>query len=223
MKIFGYWHSTTLPPFILNSIETTKKNNPYIDYDIYDYTQAIQFIKDNFDGEVLEAFNSFVPEAYKSDLLRLCLLYKFGGLYMDLKLILNPIDTSFFDSEYHFAKGTKRRCLKWKPIESSLLYFKKPGLPGLKKVIDRIVLNSKLKYKTCHDLYVTGPLLIGEYFQDYQPTLKFKAPKIPNIIHNYSYNGYNLVSNDLNPYYNKSHQSYWKLWKSKKSIYTISN
>jgi len=215
MKVFAYWHSPDLNDFLKNSIKTTIENNPYLDYQIYDDEKAKTFLNDNFDKEVLNAYNGLKPHAFKSDLFRYCVLYIYGGLYIDCKMIVNPIDISFFlNHEYHFAKSFKRRCVKWKPIQNCFLYFKKPNNPKLMEIIDRIVNNVKNRDKTCHDLYLTGPILIGEYFQDTKPTLKFSFIQTRRQFF-LTYNGYFIVDNDLSNYYTNKHQSYWKMWKSK--------
>ena len=216
MKIFGYWHSGELDNFLKKSIETTIKNNPYIEYKIYDEETGRKFLMDNFDIDVVRAYNILIPQAYKSDLLRYCLLYHYGGAYIDLKLILNPIDISFFiNNEYHFAKSRKKKCLKWKMVENSFLYFKKNNNEKLKKIIDRIVDNVKRKDRTCHELYITSPLLIGEFFQDTNPTLKFTPQKTPRQFI-YTYKGEDIIDNHLDGYYTKTHENYWTTWRKNK-------
>ena len=151
-------------------------------------------------------------------MIRFCLLYIFGGIYIDLKLVLNPINVSFFKKfDYHFAKNRRLGGKSWKIVENSFLFFKKPGNPLLKKVIERIVDNVKRRDKTSHKLYISGPMLLGEYLKDLQPTLKFKGQKKPKRKFIYSYNGYNIIDNELENYYqNKNNQKYWTLWDQNK-------
>ena len=175
--------------FTKKSIEKSMKNNPYLEYYIYDDKQSKLFLKKYFNKDVLHAYNTLIPYAYKSDLVRFCLLYIFGGIYIDLKLVLNPINVSFFKKfDYHFAKNRRLGGKSWKIVENSFLFFKKPGNPLLKKVIERIVDNVKRRDKTSHKLYISGPMLLGEYLKDLQPTLKFKGQKKPKRKFIYSYN-----------------------------------
>ena len=65
-----------------NSIQ---ENNPEIIFHLYDEKESREFIKNNFDNDVLEAYDRLSPSSYKSDLWRYCILYKKGGIYLDIK------------------------------------------------------------------------------------------------------------------------------------------
>jgi hypothetical protein len=67
-------------------LELVRKVNPEFDMYIYSDAECEEFIKDNFSNDVLGAFNSLIPGAYKSDLWRYCVLYVKGGVYMDIKI-----------------------------------------------------------------------------------------------------------------------------------------
>lgn len=216
IKIYGYWHNKELPEFLKNSINKTLTNNPYLEYDIFDDELAKDFLKLNFPKEVLDAYNILKPYSFKSDLFRFCLLYINGGIYIDLKLILKPVDKSFFlNNNYHFAKNRRRIGYSWKIMQNTFLYFKYPKNPRLKKTIDRIITNVKNRDKTCHNLYLTGPILLGEFFQDIPSTLKFKGQFKPIRKFVLSYNGNNIIDTDLTDYYygKRNHQQYWTMWR----------
>ena len=221
MNIYAYWYQGQLNPFTKNSMEQTQKNNPYLNYKLFDNPKSRTFLRDNFDPIVLECYDILKPKAYKSDLLRYCLLYKYGGIYIDIKLILNPVPKSLFKNEdYLFAHGKKRRKFDFKPIETSFLYFKKPNNIRLLEVIKEIVINVKGRDKTNHNLLITGPLLVGKKFQGVTPNMKFKATSMPNRSFIYSYKGQDLINNDLTQYYgNKKHEAYWNIFKSKSGVF----
>ena len=48
-----------------------------------------EFISKYFNKDVLEAYDTLLPGAYKADLWRYCILYKMGGIYMDIKYTLS--------------------------------------------------------------------------------------------------------------------------------------
>ena len=56
---------------------------------IFDKKDREFFIKENFDKTVLKAYNSIIPGGFKADLWRYCILYKYGGIYVDLDIIPN--------------------------------------------------------------------------------------------------------------------------------------
>ncbi len=102
LNIFQTWHTKELPPRMKKNIEKLKKTNPSFTHYLYDIEESRNFIKDNFDASVLAAYDKIVPPAYKSDLWRLCILYKKGGIYLDVKLCCAPdFDLSeLVDKEY---------------------------------------------------------------------------------------------------------------------------
>lgn len=58
--------------------------NPLFFYKMYDKTEREEFIKENFLPEVYDAYKRIKPGAFKADLWRYCILYKFGGFYADV-------------------------------------------------------------------------------------------------------------------------------------------
>lgn len=55
-------------------------------YYYYNFETLRSFICQNYPHQVLAAYDSLKPYAYKSDLGRYCLLYKYGGWYADISL-----------------------------------------------------------------------------------------------------------------------------------------
>jgi hypothetical protein len=63
------------------------------DYDIYIYDDrdGLAFLKRNFDSVVVDKYTT-LSGAHKADLLRYCLLYVHGGVYMDIKTeLIRPL------------------------------------------------------------------------------------------------------------------------------------
>ena len=87
-KIFQIYHDKNL---IKNSIkeDLIKLNSDY-KYELYDFNDGIKFIKNNFDenlsNKIVNHINNLERYAHKSDLLRYCLLYIYGGVYIDVDL-----------------------------------------------------------------------------------------------------------------------------------------
>lgn len=88
-----------IPPIILQSfnhsvlhedyytvISHTLRLNPHYEYIFHDFLSAQKLIRENFEPRVLQAYNDLLPGAYRCDLWRLCALYVYGGVYIDLKL-----------------------------------------------------------------------------------------------------------------------------------------
>ena len=54
-------------------------------YYLYNDADCRAFIRSAFPPDVLYAYDLLIPTAFKADLWRYCVLYKFGGVYLDVK------------------------------------------------------------------------------------------------------------------------------------------
>ncbi len=65
---------------------------------IYNDSAAVDFLNEKFGAQVSETFRKLRAGAHKADLLRFCLLYAFGGVYLDVKtILLAPLHEVFPD------------------------------------------------------------------------------------------------------------------------------
>jgi mannosyltransferase OCH1-like enzyme len=71
-------------------VNRLKNANPEFDHYLYDDADCREFIATEYGGDVLEAYDQLVPGAYKADLWRYCVLYKTGGIYLDIKFRCEP-------------------------------------------------------------------------------------------------------------------------------------
>lgn len=72
------------------------------DYFFYDDNQCRDFLHNHFIPEVLKKFDE-LDGAHKADLFRYCILYIFGGVYLDIKTILvRPLKDIFNDIRCSF-------------------------------------------------------------------------------------------------------------------------
>lgn len=85
LDIYQTWYTKDLPPKMKECVQRLKNDNPEFRHHLYDDEECRIFIKDNFDKDVLYAFDALIPGAYKADLWRYCILYKKGGIYLDIK------------------------------------------------------------------------------------------------------------------------------------------
>lgn len=85
LHIYQTWHTLELPPKMQENLNKFKKDNPEFEHHLYDDDMCREFIKNNFDKNVLNAFDTLIPGAYKADLWRYCALYINGGIYLDIK------------------------------------------------------------------------------------------------------------------------------------------
>lgn len=84
-----------LPSTALANIDRMRSLNPTWEFKIYDSERAVCFIRENYGRSLLAAYNA-IDERYgaaRADFLRYLVLYREGGVYLDLKSCFEqPID-----------------------------------------------------------------------------------------------------------------------------------
>jgi mannosyltransferase OCH1-like enzyme len=156
LNIFQTWYTKDLPEKMRERVELLKKQNPEFTHYLFDDNECREFIKKNFDSDILNAYDSLVPGAYKADLWRLCVLYIHGGIYLDIKFACIN-DFKLIDLTYnnHFVRDIKHNAiynaLMVSQTENEFVY----------KGIRQIVKNVENKYYGLNSLYPTGPNMLG--------------------------------------------------------------
>jgi mannosyltransferase OCH1-like enzyme len=166
-NIYLTWETSMneMPPKMKESIELLKNVNNDCNVYIFDKDQRVNFIKKYFKTEILDAYNSLVPGAFKADVWRYCILYKYGGIYQDIKM--QPIN-GFKYSE--LLVNNKEYYVKdidgsGRGIYNAVLICK-PNNKVLLKTINNIIYNVKNKYYGESSLYPTGPMLMKKFFTE---------------------------------------------------------
>lgn len=103
----------------------------------YDDNQCLEFIKDNYSSDVVNAYLRLKIKAHKADLFRYCILYKRGGIYLDIKTeLLKPIDSFINNNYFYTCICNSKEC-----IYQGILASRKEN-PILKILIDDVVKKS---------------------------------------------------------------------------------
>ena len=163
----GPFTADDIPDEISDAINTSSK---YLGCTVryFDDVMCRDFIKNNFDQGIVDAYDSLIPTAYKADLWRYCVLWKNGGVYSDLsQTILIPFDINENGADMIL---TKDRSLPWKfPIQISFMATK-PKNNFLFFLINNIARDIHKKRKGISALDITGPRAFGRYFRKYFAT-----------------------------------------------------
>lgn len=81
---------------------------------IYDDKEIIQFFKDHYSDSdrYINKFNTFAG-AHKADFWRYCVLYHYGGVYLDIKTeLIKPINEIFVDDNILYTCLSAEHCCK---------------------------------------------------------------------------------------------------------------
>lgn len=161
-NIFQTWKSADIPTDMRSTINSNKTSFP--DYTFYLYSDAMcaDFIFKYYNETVVHAFNTIIPGAFKADLWRYCVLYVYGGIYIDIKYkLLHNIDLNTMIKQEHFVRDRPVHFKNGNGIYNGFMIVK-PRNRYLLQAIARIVKNVRTRYYGYNALYPTGPGLLGE-------------------------------------------------------------
>jgi mannosyltransferase OCH1-like enzyme len=208
MNIFQTWHSKKLPVKMYQAIKNIKKNNPRFKHFLFDDAECRAFIKDNFDFKILNAYDKLIPGAYKADLWRYCVLYKYGGIYMDIKYYpINGFKLVNLLEEEQWVLDVDNNGIY------NALMVCKPNNEILWKAINQIADNVMNKYYGSSCLEPTGPLLLAKYFT-HEEKIRFK---MRHILMGTGTNDYNKIIKFNNFHVFQCYNGYFK----ERSSYSI--
>lgn len=92
-NIVQYWSDESLPEDVVRLTNTWPSVYTKYNYQLFNRTSAIDFLKNNYTSEVVDAFISLKNPAMQSDLFRAAYLFAMGGIYIDVAYkALRPIE-----------------------------------------------------------------------------------------------------------------------------------
>ncbi len=164
----------TISPKLHESLHATAVMNPRWQCELYDEKRAETFIVENYDRAVLRAYDSIDPlyGAARADLLRYLIVYKRGGVYLDIKSRFSgPIDDFVRGDEGYILAQWRNgpgECHQGFGLVRDLTHVPRgeyqtfhiisaPDHPFLEAVIRRVLLNIS-RYKPWHAVGRTGVL-----------------------------------------------------------------
>ena len=159
LHLYTCWHTKELPPLMKENYDNLVASNPEITFHLYDENECRDFIQNNFEEDVLKAYDTLIPTAYKSDLWRLCILYINGGIYIDIKYkCVNGFKLIDLTEKESFVRDAISENVY------NALILTLPRNQVMFNCIRQIVNNVENKYYGNNFLDPTGPGLLGKNF-----------------------------------------------------------
>ncbi len=159
LKLHLFWHDKILPPKMQQNVELLKRTNPEFEVIVYDNEMAREYIKAHFSGDVLRAYETLIPMSFKSDLFRYCVVYKEGGIYLDIKF--EPINGFKL---MHFVKYRQVWASETANIANTGIFVSVPGNPILWRAIELVKYNVANRIMGRRPSSITGPWLLTDIF-----------------------------------------------------------
>lgn len=186
--VFSTWKTKNLPEHMRENYKSLISQNPDCKFYLYDDEDCRILIKKFFPEKILKTYDKLIPPAYKADLWRYCVLYKFGGIYLDIKFnCTNDFKLSRLTYKEHFVldKGLEGHPIMDNGIYNGLLVCKPKSL-FLVDCINEVIKNVNFKYYGNSPLSPTGPLMCKKIYDKHYNNIHFDL----------------VFKKDLNIYYN---------------------
>lgn len=233
LNIYQTWYTKNLPPKMLEAVNFLKEKNPEFCHFLFDDNDCREFIKNNFDNDVLNTFDKLKPGAFKADLWRYCVLYINGGVYLDIKFIpVNNFKLIHLINENRFVTDETEIISEYNNIPNIGIYnafmISNKRNPVLLNAINKIVMNAREEYYGITPIDVTGPIMFGKFFtKEYmENNILKKKHLVENNVHGRSLIVLNktIIFIEYEKYREEQHKSpstyYQTLWHNK-DIYNM--
>ena len=163
LTIYSHWHSPELPPSMQDTVNKLRECNPTFSHRIFTNDMCRDFIKENFDEIILNAYDSLLPDSYKSDLWRFCMLYTHGGIYLDIKYApVNGFSFLPLMNRENFTQDRPEHFHDKFGVYTALIICKAKN-QVMYNCINKIVQNVKDRVFGFNPLYPTGPGVLSEF------------------------------------------------------------
>ena len=217
LHIYQAWHTDDLPNSVRTCIQNIKQTNPEFEHHLFNNHMCREFIKNNFAQEIVDTYDLIIPYAIKIDLWRYCVLYKNGGVYLDVKYsCINNFKFYYLSDKEYFCKDLDSPHSQG-GIYNALIICK-PNNDIMLKSINKVVENVRNKYYGKTALHPTGPLMIKQFFTNNQiNNLSLRLNKLSDTLF-IKYNGMPILLFNKN-YRNEQnkYQKHWsKFWSERK-------
>lgn len=169
-NIFQTFINNELPEEILCLIEKLKLNNSNYNYYFYTDEDILDFIKTNYSNEIFTAYSKLQIGAAKADLWRYLILYKYGGVYLDMDSYISINLNNFIlenDKAIITREGNPGHFVQWCLITQS-------NHPILKYTIENAI-KKIFENKEKRLNYIAGPPVLSESIESLYKYLGFDS------------------------------------------------
>jgi len=219
-NIFQSWFTDQLHPLVKEKVDSIKKMNPEYEYHLYKDDDINDFVNEHFPGPIADCYNKLNIIVAKVDFWRYLVLYKYGGVYLDMdSSIETPLRELITDADSAIitAEGNPQLYVQW-----ALIFSKEH--PILKRTIDLIVDNIQRNRYPNNIHRMTGPLVYSRAINEVHMKLfnnQMIIHKNINADTNITYNSngvsYRLYGIDYNGVFCFKHNAAHLLYSNKKN------
>lgn len=200
--IYQTFKSEKLPLLTRWHISRLKAKNPEYKYEFFDDERIDDFIRSEFGNEIFGQYKRLNIGAAKADFFRYAILFKKGGIYLDIdSLIVKKLDDFILPSDEAVLsnEGHPGIYVQW-----GLIY--NAGHPFLERTLEKVIDNIK-NNRHPHNVHkMTGPTAYTEAVNE----CLAENPDIPHRFLGIDYNGFLVFSYPLSKFFLYRGQTHWK-------------
>ena len=158
------WKDETVPTEWKNAVDQCKANHPDFEYKLWTDETMDNFVREHF-PEFHPVYVSYKHNIQRCDAFRYLVLYKYGGVYIDMDIKCNKKFKKFLEYDIVLA-----RSLHIGDLKTNSFFMTVPNHPFFKYCIDGLSKHKvKFRYfgKHLHVMSTTGPIFLTERFKEY--------------------------------------------------------
>lgn len=156
--LIQYWHSSDLPDYILELVDTFSERNPGMPHLLFHRETAAELIAAHFGERHLSAFHSCAVPAMQADYFRYCAVHSLGGVYADADFRCVGCLSPMLDGPGNLFQGRKG------PIRNGLFAIRSRAHPLLAMAIEIATTNIENRWGN-HVGFTTGPLVFTALYR----------------------------------------------------------
>jgi hypothetical protein len=163
-KIFQTWENKKFDKTFQAIVNRWREKNPDYEYFLYNDQECSNFIRENYPEKVFNAYKRIRPGAFKADLWRYCILYTYGGVYVDIDTLAeDKLDILLNDCAIDFCVPIDLNINKKEGEHNLFNTFicTKPQNPILLTCIEKIVYYVENNIIPKNPLDFSGPGVLG--------------------------------------------------------------
>lgn len=156
--VYQSWYTREFHPIVQAKLDAMKRLNPDYRFVLYTDEEMDEFVNKEFPGEIAECYNRLNIVVAKVDFWRYLILYKYGGIYLDIDSeILRPFSEWVEETDQAILSAEQN---DYKFVQWCLLFSK--GHPILQKTIETVVKNIQENRFPNDICKMTGPCPFSE-------------------------------------------------------------
>jgi mannosyltransferase OCH1-like enzyme len=224
-NIFQTWYTKDLPHEIQVLIDQMKQKNSDYNYYLYTDEEMDNFVRENYPGEIYECYSKINLIVAKTDFWRYLILYKYGGVYLDIDSMVEIHLGHFIRLED--SAIISRECGRDTFTQWCLIF--EQNHPILLRTIEFIVDNIKNNRYSNDIIQMTGPSVFSKAIKSIHQEFFNEDLNVDEFDINYDRTfthccySYRVYSNDYRPYITFKHDQSHLLYINKPHWTTLHN